>query len=74
MLKKDYKVHVSANCAFVGLKYAQAASVSTRATFVMVDVNATVGTLQDQQSRPMEGIIIGMCMALKLKKSSSCVR
>jgi hypothetical protein len=52
----------------VGLKHAQAASVSTRATFVMVDVNATVETLQGQQSRPMEGIIIGMCMALKPKK------
>ena len=46
MLKKDYKVHVSANCALVGLKYAQAASVNTRATFVMVDVNAMEGPLQ----------------------------
>jgi len=49
------------------------ACAGIRATFVMVDVNVTVEPPQGQGTRPTGGIIIGMCMALELKKSSSFV-
>ena len=37
--------------------------ISIRATFVMVDANATVGPLQGQLIKPLERTIIGMFMA-----------
>jgi|TARA_B110001469_G_C9480376_1_gene240886 hypothetical protein len=46
----------------------QVAYVSTRAIFVMVDVNTMVETPQGLLARPLERAIIGMCTALKLKK------
>jgi hypothetical protein len=42
--------------------------ISTRATFVMGDANATVEPLQGQLTKPLERTIIGMFMALELKK------
>jgi len=42
--------------------------ISIRATFVMVDANATVGPLQGQLIKPLGRAIIGMFMAWELKK------
>jgi len=36
--------------------------ISIRATFVMADVNATVGPLQGQRSRPLERATTAMFM------------
>jgi hypothetical protein len=44
------------------------AYVSIRATFIMVDVNATVEPLQGLLIRPVGRTIIDMFTALKLKK------
>ena len=42
--------------------------ISIMATFVMADVKATVGLLQGRLVKPLERTIIGMFMALELKK------
>tara|TARA_R110002074_G_scaffold8710_1_gene35524 strand:- start:77 stop:250 length:174 start_codon:yes stop_codon:yes gene_type:complete len=52
----------------VGPEHAQGACASTRATFVMADVNATVEPLQGRLIKPVERTIIDMFMALDLKK------
>ena len=46
--------------------------ISTSATFEMADVSATGEPLQGLLTKPVERVTIGMCMALELKKSSSC--
>ncbi len=46
--------------------------ISIRATFAMVGANATVEPLMGQRFKPMGGTIMGMCMALELKKSLAC--
>jgi len=46
--------------------------ISIRATFVMANVNATVGPLKGQLIKPLERAIIGMCMVLELKNLSLC--
>jgi len=53
---------------FVGPGPAQAAYVSTRATFVMADANAMVGTLQGLLTKPLERVITAMFTVLGLKK------
>jgi len=42
--------------------------ISIMATFVMADVNATVGLPQGQLNGPLERATIAMSMALELKK------
>ena len=79
MLKKDYKAHVAANqfdlttLLICGARTCSGAYVSTRATFVMADVNAMVEPLQGQLNRPLERVTIAMFTALELKKSSPYV-
>jgi hypothetical protein len=76
MLKKDYKAHVAANqfdlnsLPVCGGRTRSGGLCKHRGTFVMVDVNATAGLLQALLTSPLERTIIGMFMALELKKSS----
>jgi len=67
MLKKGYKVRVMANKfdlntlpIFVGPERTQAAFASTRATFLMVDVNATGEPLQGRITNPLERVTTAM--------------
>ena len=74
MLKKDYKARVAANqfdlntLPICGARTRSGAYVSTRATFVMADANATVGPLQGRLTKPLERATTAMFTALELKK------
>jgi len=52
----------------VGPEHAQGACASTRATFVMADVNVTGEPLQGLLTRPLERTIIDMFTALELER------
>ena len=74
MLKKNYKAHVTANrfdlntLAICGAKTRSGGLCKHKGMFVMVDVNAMEEPLQGQRFKSMGRTIIGMCMALELKK------
>ena len=72
IVQEDYKGHIMVNIINLSTfpKRAQAASLSTRATFKMVDVNAMVEPLQGQSPQSMARATIGTFMALGVKKSS----
>ena len=74
IVQKDYKGHIMVNIINLSTfpKRAQAASLSTRATFKMVDVNAMVETLRDRLAQPFGKNITVRFTALELKKSSLC--
>jgi hypothetical protein len=58
----------------VGPKHAQEAYVSTKATFVTVDANATAGPLQGLLTKPLGRATTGMFTVLGLKKLTTFVK